>query len=71
LKRLIALAALALAVAAHAELPTVQLNAGMHLIRAEVAADFGSRMEGLMHRKSLGTNTGMLFIFDEAGGQCM
>ena len=59
------------AVAAHAELPTVQLSAGMHLIRAEVAADFGSRMQGLMHRKSLATNAGMLFIFDEAAVQCM
>jgi uncharacterized membrane protein (UPF0127 family) len=71
LRKILALAALAFAVVAHAELPTVQLNAGMHLIRAEVASDFGSRMQGLMHRKSLGTNAGMLFIFDEASTQCM
>jgi len=70
-RNLIAAATAVFAVAAHAELPTVQLNAGMHLIRAEVAADFTTRMEGLMHRKSLAPNSGMLFIFDEAGVQCM
>jgi len=57
--------------AAQAELPTVQLNAGMYLIHAEVAADMGSRMQGLMHRKSMPANAGMLFIFDEASTQCM
>jgi len=71
LKRFIALAAAAFAFAAHAGLPTVELNAGMHVVHAEVASDFSSRMEGLMHRKSLATNAGMLFIFDEASTQCM
>jgi len=69
-KKILVLAA-AWASVAHAELPIVQLNAGMYLIRAEVAADMGSRMQGLMHRKSLATNAGMLFIFDEAATQCM
>jgi uncharacterized protein len=53
------------------EPPVVQLNAGMHLIRAEVAADFGTRMRGLMHRQSMPQNAGMLFIFDEATQHCM
>ena len=53
------------------DLPTVQLNAGMYLIRAEVAADFGSRAQGLMYRKQLASNAGMLFIFDQPGEQCM
>jgi hypothetical protein len=53
------------------ELPVVQLSAGMHLIRAEVAADFPSRGRGLMHRKSLGANAGMLFVFDQAAIHCM
>ena len=53
------------------EPPVVQLNAGMHLIRAEVAADFGTRMRGLMHRPSMPQNAGMLFIFDEATQHCM
>jgi uncharacterized protein len=53
------------------ELPVAQLRAGMHLIRAEVAAEFGSRARGLMHRKSLAPNAGMLFIFDGPAIQCM
>ena len=52
-------------------LPVVQLNAGMHLIRAEVAADFASRGQGLMFRTAMPSNAGMLFIFDEAATQCM
>ena len=53
------------------ELPVVQLKAGMHLIRAEVAADYSTRGRGLMHRKSLGQNAGMLFIFDQPAMHCM
>ena len=53
------------------ELPVVQLKAGMHLIRAEVAADFSTRARGLMFRKSLAPNSGMLFIFDGPELQCM
>ena len=34
-------------------LPTLQLNAGMHLIQAELANTFETRMTGLMHRKQL------------------
>jgi len=52
-------------------LPVVQLNAGMHLIRAEVAADYGTRMRGLMFREAMPVNAGMLFVFDEPGAQCM
>ena len=57
--------------AAAQTLPVTQLTAGMHVIRAEVAADFGSRSQGLMHRKALAPNAGMLFIFDEAAPHCM
>lgn len=52
-------------------LPTVELAAGMHLIRAEVADTFTTRMHGLMLRPSLAPNAGMLFIFDEATRHCM
>lgn len=62
--------AAALAVQAQA-LPVTQLTAGMHAIRAEVAADMASRMTGLMHRKSMPANAGMLFIFDETTVHCM
>jgi uncharacterized membrane protein (UPF0127 family) len=62
---------LAAAPAAAQQLPVVELKAGMHLIRAEVAADYASRGRGLMHRKSLAPNAGMLFIFDGAALHCM
>ncbi len=71
MKRFIAVLTAACVTTAHAELPTVQLTAGMHLIRAEVAADFSTRMQGLMHRESLAPNAGMLFVFDEAADHCM
>jgi uncharacterized membrane protein (UPF0127 family) len=62
---------LAAAPALAQELPVVQLKAGMHLIRAEVAADYATRGRGLMHRKSLAPNAGMLFIFDAPAIHCM
>ena len=62
---------LAAAPAAAQPLPVVELKAGMYLIRAEVAADFASRVQGLMYRKAMPSNAGMLFIFDEAAAQCM
>lgn len=62
---------LAFALSARAELPVVELTAGVHLIRAELADTFASRMQGLMHRERLGPNAGMLFVFDEPGIQCM
>jgi uncharacterized protein len=51
--------------------PTIALGAGIHVIRAEVAADNETRMRGLMFRKSLGPNQGMLFVFDETTRHCM
>ena len=63
---------LALAAPANAQqLPVAQLTAGMHVVRAEVAADFTTRAQGLMHRKSLAPNSGMLFVFDDASIHCM
>jgi uncharacterized membrane protein (UPF0127 family) len=56
---------------ASAQMPVVELGAGMHLIRAQLAADDPSRMRGLMFRKSLGPNEGMLFVFDEPATHCM
>jgi uncharacterized protein len=51
--------------------PVAQLSAGMHLIRAEVAADMATRSRGLMFRKSLAPNAGMVFVFDDASLHCM
>ena len=53
------------------QMPVLQLSAGMHLIRAEVAADYATRATGLMHRSAMPSNAGMLFIFDEATTHCM
>ena len=57
--------------AALAQLPTIELSAGIHLIRAEVANSFESRAQGLMFRKYLGPNEGMLFVFPQAEPHCM
>ena len=70
MRSVLALAALA-AAPALAQHPVAQLNAGMHLIRAEVVSDPGTRAQGLMHRKSMPQNAGMLFIFDQAEVHCM
>jgi hypothetical protein len=52
-------------------LTMVELGAGMHVIRAEVADTFTSRMQGLMRRTSLPQNGGMLFVFDDESTHCM
>ncbi len=51
-------------------LPIKKLNAGMHVIQAEIAATPESRTIGLMNRKSLAPNHGMLFVFEQANVQC-
>ncbi len=76
MKILAALAAAALLATATAQaqqrpLPEIRLSAGMHLIRAEVADTFGSRMQGLMYRRSLAPNGGMLFVYEQADIHCM
>jgi len=67
----LAAAALAAASSALAQMHVVQLVAGMYLIRAEVANTFDTRATGLMFRKSLAPNEGMLFVFPEAEMECM
>ena len=52
------------------KLASIRLNAGMHLIQAEVAKTPEERTIGLMFRKTMGANDGMLFAFDEAAPQC-
>ncbi len=52
------------------KLPTTQLTAGMHLIRAEVADDDSEHQIGLMHRPSMGASDGMVFVFEQPGVQC-
>ena len=73
IRKFVLLASLALVsqLAPAQQLPRTELTAGVHLIHAEVADNFVTRMQGLMHRPSLGANDGMLFVFEESGIQCM
>jgi uncharacterized protein len=65
-------AALSLAVpAAGAEMPVLELSAGVHRIEAEVASNGPSREEGLMFRRQLGPSKGMLFVFPQSARHCM
>jgi uncharacterized protein len=56
---------------AAAQGPTLALRAGDHPIQAEIANTGESRMTGLMHRPSLGTDRGMLFVFPDVARHCM
>jgi uncharacterized protein len=51
-------------------LPVIALSAGMHMIKAEVAQTPREHAIGLMFRKEMGANEGMLFVFPQAGKQC-
>lgn len=51
-------------------LPTVQLRAGIHTIKAMVADSAQERQTGLMYRREMGSNEGMLFVFEAAAKQC-
>lgn len=53
------------------QLPLMELTAGFHRIEAEVAANNAARMQGLMQRKSMATQHGMLFVFDRDAQHCM
>lgn len=52
------------------KLPVVRLQAGMHIVLAEVAATPATRQLGLMMRERLGPNEGMLFVFEERRAHC-
>ena len=49
-----------------AGLPEVELSVAGHKITVEVAATEAQRSTGLMHRRMLPENRGMLFVFPEA-----
>ena len=51
-------------------LPRVEMTAGMHRIQAQVASTPQQRAIGLMHRREMPTNEGMLFVFEQPGTQC-
>ena len=57
----------------HAEVrfPRTDLTIGMFRIDTEVAADQSAREQGLMFRRELASNAGMVFVFDTAEEYCM
>jgi len=52
------------------DLPRTTLKAGMHLIQAQVASTPQQRATGLMYRREMPGNEGMLFIFEKPAIQC-
>lgn len=68
---LLAFALSAAGALAQEAMPRVELSIGMYRLDAEVAARDQDRERGLMHRRHLPGNSGMLFIFPAAAGYCM
>ena len=52
------------------QLPTTKLTAGIHVVHAMVADRPETRQVGLMHRRELAANDGMMFFFEQSAQQC-
>lgn len=52
------------------DLPRTHLRVGKASMEAQIASTFNERQIGLMHRKSMPVNEGMLFVFPQSGVQC-
>jgi len=61
----------AAAQASPTEFRVIKLQAGMHVIQAEIGSTPEERARGLMFRKSLGPNQGMAFLFEQTAMHCM
>lgn len=73
LRKLTVLCALLVAAPAFAQtppMPRAELTAGFHRIEAEVAANQADRTQGLMHRRVLAPNQGMIFAFPQTAMHC-
>jgi uncharacterized membrane protein (UPF0127 family) len=51
-------------------LDTVELTAGMHVIKAELAVTQAQQAVGMMMRTEMGTNEGMLFVNNDSSMRC-
>ncbi|MBS1190069.1 MAG: hypothetical protein H6R10_1861 [Rhodocyclaceae bacterium] len=71
MKKLLCLLLGGLAGAAQAQMPRMDLTIGFYRIETEVAADLKNRMQGLMGRRALAPQQGMLFVFPEVARHCM
>ncbi len=56
---------------AQSAMPVLELTSGMYRIEAEVAATDPHRQLGLMNRKSMPPQHGMLFVFSHENTHCM
>jgi len=57
---------------AHAQsMPVMELTAGFHRIEAEVASTPQTRAQGLMFRRDMAQQRGMLFVFTQDAPHCM
>ena len=73
LRKLTVLCALLVTAPAFAQtppMPRAELTAGFHRIEAEVAANQADRTQGLMHRRVLAPNQGMIFAFPQTAMHC-
>ncbi len=74
MKNLLVAALCALAIgpaAAQTSMPVMELTAGFHRIEAEVAATDQNRQIGLMNRRVMPPQRGMLFVFTHDNTHCM
>ena len=53
-----------------APLATMPIQAGMHIVQAEIAQTPEQRQMGLMLRKTMADSHGMMFVFEQAATQC-
>ena len=67
---LVTLAAAPAAAQQPQQLPMVTLTAGMHNVQAQLAASPDQRQIGLMYRREMPSNEGMLFVFEDTSRQC-
>lgn len=56
---------------AQSAMPVIDLSIGMYRIESEVAANDQHRQLGLMNRKEMPVQHGMLFVFDQENTHCM
>ena len=63
--------ALSAGVWAQNSMPVMELSAVFHRIEAEVAASDQNRQVGLMNRKAMPQQRGMLFVFTQNNTHCM
>ncbi len=70
-RSIVAFALLWLAATAGAQMPEMALSVNGHKLTAEVAVTDPDRMQGLMHRRILPEDRGMLFVFPRVARHAM